>query len=188
MKLIKKSLLFAILINCFSCSSNLDFEQVQVLEASPAIHISLGFFNLTSPVFSDISSASGVPMISLVENVEYPIFENSILRDHLVAQEYTIEIANSFNRAFEVEISFLDRSGNNTFTPVLYTIEANNSNFKEKITVDDIETTNSTMKNTTTLRLQIRVKNQSIPLKPASEGSFVFKSFTSLYLSTSITL
>jgi len=184
----KKKILIAILVNCFSCSSDLDFEQAQILETSPVFNISLGFFSLNSIVFADLSSASGVSMTSFVEDMEYQIFENSILRDHLVAQEYTIEIANTFNRTFEVEISFLDRSGNSTFTSVLYTIEANNSNFKEKITIDDVETTNNTVKNTTTLRLEIRVKDQSIPLRPASVGSFVFKSFTTLYLSTSITL
>lgn len=184
MKLIlKKILLITFFINYFSCTSNLDFEQVEVIETTPIYNVSLGFFNITSNGFS---GPDNIPVTSVSSDIEYRIFENTLLRDNLKKQEYAIEITNLFNRAFEIEISFLDFDGNNTFSSFTYTVNANDRDFKEKIIIDDIDTRNSNVKNTTTLRLKISLEDESIPLNEANSGSFNFKSSTTLYLGTSI--
>lgn len=183
---LKKLLLIVLLVNYFSCSSNLDFDQVQQIETTPIFNISLGFFSVTSPGFSGVSSISSAPITSITEDIEYRIFENSILRNNLAKQEYSIEIANTFNRAFEIEISFLDSDGNNTYKSYSYTVNALDTNFREIIAINDIDDEYSNVKNTTTLRIEISLEDKSTPLNPASTGSFNFKSYTTLYLKTSI--
>lgn len=180
---LKKILLIALLFNYFSCSSNLDFDQVQVIETTPVFNVSLGYFNITSDGFKTISS---VPLTTLSNDIEYRIFENQLLKNNIEKQEYIIDIANSFNRAFEVEIGFLDIKGNNTYKPHSFTVEALDTNFKEIISIDNIDAENSSVKNTTTLRLNIGFKDKTTPFDITSAGAFNFKSSTTLYLRTSI--
>lgn len=178
---LQKNLLILFLINFISCSSNLDFEQALEIETTPIFNISLGFFKITSDGFT---SNNASPITSVNEDIEYRIFENQILRDNITKQEYDIEINNTFNREFNITIAFLDFEENNTFNPVSYTVNANDTNFKETIVIDNIDSVNSNVKNTTTLRLTISLKDETRPLNQGSSGVFNFKSSTTVYLAT----
>jgi hypothetical protein len=182
MKLPNKIILIAFLGILFSCSSNLDFDQVQDLETTPVYNIPLGYFTISSNGF--ISDAA-TPIVSVSEIIEYRIFDNSLLRDNLVRQNFSIEIINTFNRAFIISIGFLDENDNQTFPSSSYTVNANQQDFKEQIVIDNIDTNNSNVKNTKKLSLTINLEDQSTPLR-ASNGFFNFKSSTTVYLKTSI--
>lgn len=183
MKLPKKIILIAFSAIFLSCLSNLDFEQVKEIETTPVFNISLGFFNISSDGFASNNSA---PITSISEDIEYRIFENQILRDNLIRQEYNINVVNTFNRSFILSVSFLDENGTDTFTSVSYTIAANDTDFKEKVIINDIATSNSVVKNTTILRLKLSLEDESNPISATSAGTFNFKSSTTVYLGTSI--
>jgi hypothetical protein len=182
MKFLNKFFLITFLGFVFSCSNNLDFDQVQEIETAPVFNISLGFFNITSNGFAGAGSA---PLPSVNEDIEYRIFENQLLRDNLVRLEYNINITNTFNRSFTFSFRFLDENGDTTFLSDSYIIDANSASFEE-ILIHDKELLNNNIKETTRLRLELSLEDKSVPLSAGSAGTFSFKSSTIVYLETSI--
>lgn len=182
MKHLNKIILITFLGIFFSCSSNLDLDQVQDLETTPVFNIPLGFFSIS---FQGFINTLDEPIVSVSEIIEYRIFDFSLLRDNLVRQDYDIEINNSFKRAFVITIGFLDENDSQTFPSSSFRINANQQNFKEKIVIENTDTTNSNVKNTNKLSLTIRLEDTSMSLG-ISNGALNFKSSTTLYLRTSI--
>ena len=186
MKLPSKLILIAFLSAFFSCSSNLDFEQVKNIETSPVLNVPLGYFTISAEGFTENFGTISASNISVNEDIEYRIYENQILRDNITRQDFDIEIVNTFNRAFTITISFLDQNERETFPTVLYRVGENEQNFREKIIIDNINDANSGVKNTQKLRLNIDLEDNTTPLNSSDLGSFNFKSSTTLFLRTSI--
>lgn len=186
MKLPNKLILIAFLGVFFSCSSNLDFEQVENIETLPVLNVPLRYFTVSAEGFTEDFGTISASNISVNEDIEYRIYENQILRDNIIRQDFDIEIINTFNRAFTISISFLDENESETFTTVLYRVSENQQNFKEKIIIDNIKDVNSSVKNTQKLRLTINLEDPTVPLTRSDFGSFNFKSSTTLFLRTAI--
>ncbi|MDB2385691.1 hypothetical protein N9V96_04390, partial [Polaribacter sp.] len=145
--------------------------------------LSLGYFTLFS---SDFVSPNGTPIVAATENIEYRIFDNQVLKENLIRQDFDIEITNTFNRSFEISLNFLDNNRNNTYQQIRYVVPANTQNFKESIVIDNINTSNSRIKDTERITVSISLEDASVPLGPDTVGAFNFQSSTTIYLKTSI--
>jgi hypothetical protein len=182
MKFFRKIITVILVGFLFSCSSNLDFEQVNQIEAEPVFNISLGFFNISPTDFSGVGVS---PVPSVNEDIEYRIFENQLLSDNLNRLEYTIGITNTFNRAFVFSFRFLDENGGDTFISESYSVDANSA-ISEEILIYDKNSLNNNIRQTKSLRLELSFEDPSEPLSPSTTGTFQFKSSTTVYLKTSI--
>jgi hypothetical protein len=107
MKTIKLCTVILLLINIFSCTKNVDFDQIDAVEITPNYLITLVFFELYAPDFLD-SVNTEVPI--QVDLVRAPL--KDLPQKNLEKVEFTIQTTNSFNRKFNAQIVFLDANNN----------------------------------------------------------------------------
>ena len=88
----------------FSCSSNLDFDQVDDLVLQPTFVANLAYFTVTADQIVD--DGSGFPIPPAVE--DFDVFKNKFFNENLIKTEFNFEIENTINRAFEVDLILLD--------------------------------------------------------------------------------
>ena len=87
----------------FSCSSDLDFDQVDELKLKPVFVANLAYFNLPA---SQFVNAGNELTISDVKG--FDAFRKEFFTEHLVKTELDFEIENTIVRSFTVDVSLLD--------------------------------------------------------------------------------
>lgn len=104
----KKFLAIIILsILSISCSSDLDFKQVNDLKREPILVTNLGSFDAPAQLFT-----SGIPESVVTTN--FPIiniFNDLYFKESLVKAEFYFEFNNTIDRAFEIKLIFLNADG-----------------------------------------------------------------------------
>jgi hypothetical protein len=104
----KKILAIIILVTLsLSCSSDLDFNQVNDLKREPILVTNLGAFDAPAALFTTGITQSAVTTDFPIIN----IFEDLYFKESLVKVEFFFEFNNTINRAFEIELIFLDGGG-----------------------------------------------------------------------------
>ena len=91
-----------------SCSSDLDFDQVDDLVLQPTFVANLAYFSVTADQIVD--NGSGFPIPPALE--DFDVFKNKFFNENLIKTEFNFEIENTINRAFEVDLILIDT--NNT--------------------------------------------------------------------------
>lgn len=173
--------IFFILI-FYSCSQNLDFNQIEDYTSEPVFTSSLAFFSVNSENFNAIP---GVPATTQIQELsEFRIFENSFISNNLQQLEFNFEISNEFNRDFTIEISLLNDNNMviHTFEDLL--INANNQNFKQQEIIDIVN--NPNIRNFTKVLITISLDNTTIPFTTSNNNFLEFKSAVTVYLETSL--
>lgn len=104
----KKILAVIILVALFfSCSSDLDFNQVNDLKREPILVTNLGSFDAPAQLFT-----TGITESAVTTNFPIiKIFEDLYFKESLVKAEFFFEFNNTINSAFEIKLIFLDASG-----------------------------------------------------------------------------
>jgi hypothetical protein len=104
----KKIILITTLACCFfSCSSDLDFEQVNDLNVQPVFIGNLAYINLLSSEF--ISNGTETPILSYTSDVDF--LTKPFIDENLVKTELYFRIKNTINRAYTYNMFFLDKNG-----------------------------------------------------------------------------
>jgi hypothetical protein len=98
---IPKILVFAFLF--LSCSSDLDFDQVNDLKLTPVFVANLAYFNVPASQF--VNNGSEQIMFDVTD---FDAFKEEFFRDNLVKAEFDFEIENTIVRAFTIEVLFLN--------------------------------------------------------------------------------
>ena len=98
---ISKILFFAFLF--FSCSSDLDFDQVKDLKLEPVFVANLAYFDIPANHFISDGSEQIIPDVQ-----EFGAFKEKFFRDHLTKIELDYEINNTIVRAFTVDVLLID--------------------------------------------------------------------------------
>jgi hypothetical protein len=94
----------AFVLCSFSCSSDLDFEQVNDFSAQPIVTTNLAYFEAKAPYFE---SAGGVGQIyPYIAKVDF--FGTSFIKDNLIKTDLHFRIKNTIARAYNFNITFLD--------------------------------------------------------------------------------
>ncbi|MCD9575590.1 hypothetical protein [Flavobacterium soyae] len=106
----KRNLLYRISIALFSavlflsCSSDLDFDQIDDFVLEPVYVANLAYFNVTADQIDDNGQGQQIPP----DVEEFDVFKKKFFTDNLVKAELNFEIENTINRAFEIELQFID--------------------------------------------------------------------------------
>jgi hypothetical protein len=87
----------------FSCSSDLDFDQVNDLKLEPVFVANLAYFNVPATQFINDGS-----MQVAFDMSEFNAFKDKFFRDNLVKAEIDFEVDNTIIRAFRLDILLLD--------------------------------------------------------------------------------
>lgn len=104
----KKYIFIAALVCCsFSCSSDLDFEQVNDFNIQPIVTTNLAYIKENASSF--ISNGAESPLLSFTSNVDF--LNTSFVEEDLVKTELYFRIKNTINRSFVFNIIFIDSDG-----------------------------------------------------------------------------
>ncbi len=101
-----KHLAVAILF-CFfitSCTKEVDFNQAKDLTLEPVLASDLIFFNAPAANFF----VDGSELSTIRDSVIIDLFNRDFVVDNVVKAEFVFETTNSINRAFSVQVDFLD--------------------------------------------------------------------------------
>ncbi|OXA76634.1 hypothetical protein SAMN05444397_101120 [Flavobacterium aquidurense] len=101
---IPKILVFAFVF--FSCSSDLDFDQVNDLKLKPVFVANLAYFNVAAGQFSDAGTEQKIAF----DTRDFDAFKDKFFRDNLVKAEFNFEVENTIVRAFTLDVLLLNDS------------------------------------------------------------------------------
>lgn len=173
---IKRILVFGILVFLFnSCSSNLDFNQVNTLKVEPVVVSNLASFEILANQFD----MNGVEQSSIAASSNFDIFSDPNFANHLLKADFNFEIMNSINRGFSIDIVLLDANDNPLYT-IISGVPASSSSFKFTETFSGSKL--SLLEQTRKIAFAIHL-NPGIPtLTSSSLGSLKLRSGITAYL------
>ncbi len=179
MKRFLKIILCSILIiNFTSCVEELDFQQAETLELTPALLVSLVNSTITQNQLVIGGSEINMPV---TQTSFFTVLNNDETRDSLERLVLNFDINNEFNREFRIQFLFLDSSDNTTLSPIMLNVNPNQSDFKQEEEI--ILANNPNFTNTEKVRVRVE-------LLPSTDGSIIdvnipasltFKSAGTLY-------
>lgn len=100
-------LILVSLFLCFSCTKEVDFDQINDFEISPVFESSIIFFNRDANGFIE----NGVEIPVIRDFIEVDIFNSSTVNDNLTRVDLVFETENSLPRDFLFNVDFLDEAG-----------------------------------------------------------------------------
>ena len=181
-KVIKQLFIYSFLVIiihsvCLSCTEPIDFDQAKDLELIPIVESSLIFFDEPANRFLQ----NGIPITTIQDFVEVQFFNTSFIVENLVKAEFVFETSNSINRAFQVQVDFLNQSDQiqHTFS-FQATASANNTTLVSSFT--EVFEGNSilALKNTSKLVFTINLL-PGTPINQNTTGRINVKSKAILY-------
>lgn len=111
----------ALILMCsFSCSSDLDFNQVNDLKLTPVIVGNFSHFDIPATAFI---ADDGSEYDLAFDDEEFDVFRDKYLNSYLQRADFYFEINNTINRAFTFTIVLLD-SNDNPLTTIKFDIPA----------------------------------------------------------------
>ena len=166
-----------LLLFSFSCASDLDFDQVNDLKLEPVVVANLAYFNIEAKDF--VSSGSEQPIF--IEQTTTDIFNDSFFRRRIKKVELLFELENTINRAYAVDVLFLD--SNNVPLHVInlsiqsYSGVENKTSQTKEFVNDNLDI----LKKTTKIVFSLRML-PGTPLTSNSPGSLKFRSAVTAYI------
>jgi hypothetical protein len=115
MKAYNISRLFGIIILTllsFSCSSDLDFNQVNDLKLEPVFIANLSYFDVPANDFVD----NGVEQYVSYDVQNFNYFREKFFRDNLKRADFDFEITNTINRSYSLDLNFLNQNDQTVYT------------------------------------------------------------------------
>ena len=109
-------MLFAFLF--FSCSSDLDFDQINDLKLEPAVVANLAYFDIPANKLIDDGENH---VISDIRG--FDVFKDKFFTNRLQKAEFNFEIENTINRTFVVNLLLLN-ADNQVLETISYTVPA----------------------------------------------------------------
>ncbi|WPO77113.1 hypothetical protein [Flavobacterium sp. KACC 22761] len=110
--------IFAVAILFFSCSSDLDFDQVNDLKLEPVYVANLVYFDIPA---NQLIADGGIQIA--YDSRNFDVFKKQFLRDYLSKAEFDVEIENNIERGFVINMVLLN-SQNQILTTSSYTVPA----------------------------------------------------------------
>jgi hypothetical protein len=97
-------LITAFVLCSFSCSSDLDFEQVNDFSTQPVFTANLAYFDGKASYFE--SAGGGLQTYPYIAKVDF--FDTSFIKDNLIQADFYCRIKNTIAREYDFNITFLD--------------------------------------------------------------------------------
>lgn len=115
----------------FSCSSDLDFDQIDDLKLEPVVVANLTYFNLPVNDFVDNGNEQSIAF----DAQDFNPFRNSLMREDLMKAEFNFEITNTITRGYKIDLVLIDAQNNTietlSFNVPPYSGSSNALNFTE---------------------------------------------------------
>lgn len=168
-------LLFSFVLLPYSCSSDLDFNQVNDLKLEPAYVANLVYFDIPANEFITNGSENQFITRSSVD-----IFSNSIFKNDLVQADLDFEVTNTIARSFTLELILRD-ANNIALDTISMSIPAY-TGVENKITQKEIfkGTRLTTLKKSVKVDIAIRLL-AGTPLSEGSLGNLKLRSGLTAY-------
>ncbi len=170
------SILFSVFL-LFSCSSDLDFDQVNDFKIEPVFVANLAYFDIPANKLVDDGGTNVYPDVR-----DFDIFKDSFFNQRLKRADFDFEIENNINRAFVVNMLLLNAE-NQVLQTLSFAVPA------YKGTSNVIKYPTEVFENA---RLDLLKQTQKIgfvviiasgpPLNSQSEGNLKFRSSATAYL------
>lgn len=170
------SILFSVFL-LFSCSSDLNFDQVNDFKIEPVFVANLAYFNIPANRLIDDGGTNVYPDVR-----DFDVFKDKFFNERLKKAEFDFEVENNINRAFVLNMLLL-----NDQNEVLQTISFTVPSYKG--TPNVIKYPTEVFENA---RLDLLKQTQKIgfvvviasgpPLNSQSEGSLKLRSSATAYL------
>ncbi|WP_281228280.1 hypothetical protein [Flavobacterium aquiphilum] len=169
-------LLTLLVLSSFSCSSDLDYNQVNDFNIQPVFTTNLAYLEAKAPDF--VENNVEQPIFGYLTNTEF--LNNTFVDQDLVKAEMYFRIKNTINRAYRFNVTFLNAAG----TPI-YTIAMNVPAYSGTETLTEKTETFAAaniaiLKNTTKLAFTI-VMLPGPPLTESSPGRIELSSSVTAY-------
>lgn len=166
-----------LLLFSFSCASDLDFDQVNDVKIEPVFIANLAYFDILANQFVN----GGVEQTVIFDVPTVDVFNDSFFRQRLKKIELSYEMINTIQRAYSVELVFLDRNNQpvhtlDFFVPA-YTGVENKISKTETFEYAQLDLLKKTTKIAFTLRMF-----PGTPLTESSTGSLKMRSSVTAYL------
>ena len=179
-KFFKYSFLASFLIFVFfSCTKEVNFNQINDLSLKPVIASNLIFFNAPASNFF----VDGNELVSIKDSIIIDLFNRGFVVDNLVKAEFIFETTNSINRAFSVQIDFLNTTNEpkHSFT---VTTQASPTNTNIVTTHTEVFENNllNALKASNKIVLTIQALSGGTPLNDNTPGIIQLKSKGIFYL------
>lgn len=113
---ITRLLVFLVFLS-FSCSSDLDFDQIDDLKLEPVVVANLTYFNIPAGDFVDNGNENTIAF----DAQDFNPFRNSLMREDLIKAEFNFEITNTIKRAYRIDLVLVD-SQNNTIETLSFNV------------------------------------------------------------------
>jgi len=173
-----------IVLFCFtivSCTKEVDFDQAKDLSLEPIVASNLVFFNAPATNFFANSSE----LITVRDSVIIDLFNRDFFVDNVVKAEFVFETVNSINRAFSIQVDFLDDANQQRHTfsftslasPTHADIITTHTEVFENNLLDDLKASNKVV-------LTIQALSGGSPLNNSTPGRIQLKSKGIFYLTT----
>ena len=171
--------LLFLFLTIVSCVDDLDFDQINDYSATPEFTAALTSFRILPFQFFN---SSGIQETERTDITDFRIFQNSYLRDKLVKLDFNLEIKNEYNRAFILQIDFLN--SNNSITHRFQEIRINANTLDYKFLEEIVVSTNQNIKNTSKVRITVQLEDPLLAIDPNGTEELELKSSLKFYLDT----
>ncbi len=104
--------IFLLCIFSLSCSSDLDFNQVNDLKLEPVVIANLATFDVQANQFV----IGGVEQPVVGDLMDFDVFKENFFNENLVRADFFFEIDNTINRGFRINLFLLDANNNPLYT------------------------------------------------------------------------
>jgi hypothetical protein len=169
--------IFSLIFSSSSCSSDLDFEQINDAKLEPVYVANLSYFDVQAKEFV----VDGVERDFVFDAEDFDVFRDKYFKSYLRRADFFFKIDNTIARSFSIDISLFDENDQ-----VLYlkriTVPAYTGTTNIITDTDIFENGKlDLLKQTTRLGFGI-VKNPGAPLTVNSTGSLKLRSSATVYL------
>ncbi len=162
----------------FSCSSDLNFNQVNDLKLEPVVVANLATFDIQANQFV----IGGVEQPAFDDLLDFNIFKDSYFNNSLTRADFFFEINNTIARAFEIELYLLDANSQPIYT-IHFDVPAYTGVPNLVPKTETFQGANLTiLKRTSKLGFAIVMSSGVPTLTASSLGSLKLRSSATLYL------
>ena len=162
----------------FSCSSDLDFNQLNDLRLEPVDELNFSYFNVPATAFV---ASDGTNYQWAYDDEEFDVFRDKYINSYLQRADFYFEITNTIVRAFSLNIVLLDANDNMLTTITMdvpaYSGTANTISQTEIFQNARLELLKSTRK----MRFMVAMKPGPV-LDENSPGNLILRSSATVYM------
>jgi hypothetical protein len=166
--------IFILSILSLSCSSDLDFNQVNDLKVEPVVIANLASFDIQANQFV----IGGVEQNLAGDVLNFNVFKDAYFTNALTKADFFFEINNTINRAFQLNLVFLD-ANNLPIYSIPFDVPANTSGITKTEIFQNSQL--DLLKRTTKIAFVI-ILPPGVPVLTASSlGSLKLRSSATIY-------